>query len=320
MTSTNSNVATLRTRFGILGMPPSEDGAIFNPMLWLACPGNIAALRAYYTQRADKFRSERYPYGICYRLPNRLRLSRLADAAEMALGKFMLRDYGKAGITEDEVAKAIFQAATWCDRANWTESRGRRAKERYPYRGSMAGGGDDPRAVAIAEEAILEPVNGRATAAAGRAAFFTDGGQTVAEGVREALVGAGGEEKLPEPFHVEGGRCTPRNDGKMARDPVTGRWAQPVGYGKAVTYPACDVTDSRETDSLPRYAGPAPLPQPQPWTEADHAAITNRKPATPEPQRKPQPADKPQTAAEEAAAYAAYVERHRAFMTGRHGE
>lgn len=59
-----------------------------------------------------------------------------------------------------------------------------------------------------------------------------------------------------------------------------GRWTQPAGYGKAVTYPACEVTDSTETDSVPRYAGPAPAPQPQPWTAEEHATITNRKPAS----------------------------------------
>lgn len=316
---TTTNATTRQTRFGILGMPPSEDGAIFNPMLWLADPGNLAALRAYYSQRADKFRSERHPYGICHRLPQRLRLSRLADAVEMALGKFMLRDYAAAGITEDEFAKAVFQAACWCDRANWSESRGRRATERYPYRGSMAGGGDDPRAVAIAEEDILTPVNGRETVAAGKAAFFTDGGQTVAEGLREALVGAGGEEQLAEPFHVDGGKGRPRNDGKMVRN-ANGRWHQPAGYGKAITYPACVVTDSRETDSVPAYAGAAPAPAPAPWTADDHATVTNRRPAAPEPKRLRQPEPEEKTAAEEAAEFAAYAERYRAFMTGRHCE
>lgn len=304
-----TNVATIRTRFGIIGSP-SEDGAIFNPMVYCACPGNVERLRQYFEDRADRFRSERFPYGICHKLSGRLRKSRLADAADMAMGKLLLRDYAKAGITEDQYAIAVFQAATWCDRANWTESRGRRGKERYPYRGSMAGGGDDPRAVAMAEEAIITPIDGRETVAAGKAAFFTDGGQTVAEGIREALVGAGGEEKLPEPFSVEGGKCRPRNDGRIGRN-ANGRWVQPVGYGKAITYPACTVTDSRETERLPSYAGPAPVPAPSPWTADDHATVENRRPAAEEP-RRPAPAPEPElTAEEDAKAYAAFVARCR---------
>lgn len=272
-----NNAAAIQTRFGIIGSP-SEDGAIFNPMLYCACPGRVEALLAYFEQRADKFRSRLFPFGICHGLKGKLRRSKLEDAAQMALGKFLLRDYSAAGITEDEAARAIFQAAAWCDHAHWIASRGSRGKERYPYRGSMAGGGDDPRAVAIAEEAILAPVNGRETVAAGKAAFFTDGGQTVADGIREALVGAGGEERIPEPFHVDGGKCRPRNDGRIGRD-ANGRWVQPVGYGKSITYPPCEVIDSRETDSLPRYSGPAAAPTPAPWSADDHATITNRKPA-----------------------------------------
>lgn len=306
MTTTTT---TRQTRFGIIGSP-SEDGAIFDPMLYLACPGRLADLLAYFELRADRFRSKLFPFGICHGLRGKLRRSKLADASQLALGKFLLRDYAKAGITEDEAAKAVFQAAAWCDRANWRETSGGRGAGRYPYRGSMAGGGDDPRAVAVAEESILSPVAGRATVAAGKAAFFADGGQTVAEGIREALVGAGGEQRLPEPFHVDGGKCRPRNDGRMIRD-ENGRWKQPVGYGRSVTYPACEVTDSRETDSLPRYTGPAPSPAPSPWTAADHATILNRRPAAEEPSR-PAPAPEPTlTAGEEAEAYAAFVARCR---------
>lgn len=317
--ATENTINVRHTRFGMIGQP-SASGETFNALEWAAIPGNLDSLRTYYEKRADKFRSERYPYGICHRLTGRLRKSRLADAAEMGIGKFLLRDYAKAGIRADEVAKAVFQAATWCDRANWTESRGRRGKESYPYRGTMAGGGDDPRAVAIAEEAILEPIQGRETVAAGKAAFFTDGGQSVADGIREALVGAGGEEKIPEQFHVDGGKCCPRNDGRIGRD-ENGRWVQPVGYGKSVTYPACTVTDSRETDSMPRYAGSAPAPAPSPWTAEDHATIINRRsaplPLPPSP-RQFQPTTT--SAADDAREYAAYVERHRAFMTGHYGD
>jgi len=267
----------LQTPFGLYNNTPSEDGAPFNPMLYLMCPGRLAQLLAFFRQSADRFRSERFPYGICYGLRGRLRQSRLDDAAQMALGKFLLRDYAKAGITEDEPARAVYSARAWCNAAQWSESRGRRGRERYPYRGSMSGGGDDPRAVAIAEEAILSPVHGRQTAAAGKAQFFVDGGQTVAEGIREALVGAGGELKIDTPFHVDGGTCCPRNDGRMEH--VDGRWRQPVGYGKNVKYPECYVTDSVDTDDVPRYAGPAPSPEPQPWTADDHATIVNRLPA-----------------------------------------
>ena len=255
--------------FGRIDAPASEDGAIFNPLHWLACPGNLERLRRYAVRRFMRA-------GGADGLTGRVRAARCEDAADMLLQVFTDRDYEKAGITEDEVGRAIMGAARYCDRAQWRHGTGRRQGDRryYPRVSSMSAGGDNPARLAAA----IETVAARYPSAIRRE---IDRGNA-----REALVGAGGEEKTGETYMVEGGTLYPETDGRMiptatrtlwvdrpgetedgtayryAAVPMAGGWRMERRKAhKPEAYEACTVADTADTDeTAPRYAGHAAIP------------------------------------------------------------
>lgn len=259
--------------FGKIGGAPSEDGAIFRPLVWLSCPGNFRRLTHYGKRRAARA-------GILDGLTGRVRAARAEECGQMLVRVFIDRDYGakldadgkviRPAVTEDEVGRAILGAAKYCDRANWREGSGHRQdrRKRYPLVSSMSATGDNPAAIA----ALAETAERQRTARA--------------EYVREALCGADDEEKTGETYAVDGGECYPEGDGKMiatdARRTWIGRpgqyedgtpfrfslWYYPTGWKmdrrkahKPSAFAPCAVADTVDTDAArPRYAGPAPLP------------------------------------------------------------
>lgn len=248
--------------FGIIGMTPSEDGATFNPMLWLACPGNEKRARGLFRRKAARYVNKKTGRGLVDGLTGRELASRLDDAADMGMYQFMTRDYAKAGITEDEVGKALFQAAAYCDRAGWREGRGHRqdVRKAYPYVSSMAAGGDNPATVV-------------ATAERADRLRMMDAAQA-----REALQGAGREEKVTDDkctavYYVDGGTCRGETDGKLVATEARTTWVEtpsgeyrfskrtlPTGWrmdrrrGRPATYAPCVVPDAADCDDTPRYA------------------------------------------------------------------
>jgi hypothetical protein len=255
--------------FGRIDAPASEDGAIFQPLVWLSCPGNLERLRRYAVRRFMRA-------GGADGLTGRVRASRCEDAADMLLQVFTDRDYQKAGITEDEVGRAIMGAARYCDRAQWRNGSGRRQGDRryYPRVSSMSAGGDNPARLAAA----IETVAARYPSAIRR--------EIDRANAREALCGAGGEEKTGETYMVDGGSLYPETDGRMvststrtayvdrpgqtddgtaykyAAVPMAGGWKMERRKAhKPETYGGCTVADVADTDdTAPRYAGHAPIP------------------------------------------------------------
>lgn len=255
--------------FGRIDAPASEDGAIFQPLTWLACPGNLERLRRYGMRRFVRS-------GGADGLTGRVRESRLDDAADMLLQVFTDRDYAKAGITEDEVGKAIMGAARYCERAQWRHGTGRRQGDRryFPRVSSMSAGGDNPARLAAAIETVVARYPSAIRREIDRA------------NAREALAGTGGEEKTGETYMVDGGSLYPETDGRMvststrnayvdrpgqtddgtayrfAAVPMAGGWKMERRKAhKPETYGACTVADVADTDdTAPRYAGPAPIP------------------------------------------------------------
>ena len=262
-------MAIMHPTFGRIDTPASEDGAIFNPLHWLACPGNLERLRRYAVRRFVRS-------GGADGLAGRVRASRCDDAADMMLQVFTDRDYAKAGITEDEVGRAIMGAARYCERAQWRHGTGRRQGDRrfYPRVSSMSAGGDNPARLAAA----IETVAARYPSALRR--------EIDRANAREALCGAGGEEKTGEAYTVEGGSLYPETDGRMVPTATRTLWvdrpgqtedgaayryaAVPMAGGwrmerrkahKPETYTACTVADVADTDDVaPRYAGHAAIP------------------------------------------------------------
>lgn len=263
----------LHSVFGRIDTPASEDGAIFKPLVWLSCPGNMERLRRYGMRRFVRS-------GGADGLTGRIRQSRMDDAADMLLQVFTDRDYAKAGITEDEVGRAIMGAARYCDRAQWRHGTGRRQGDRKPFPrvSSMSAGGDNPARIAAA----IETVAARYPSAIRRE---IDRGNA-----REALIGSGGEEKTGESYAVEGGSLYPETEGKMVPTATRTLWIDrpgetedgtpfrfsavtiPAGWRmdrrkshKPEAYPPCIVEDAADTDGpAPRYAGHAPIPAPIP--------------------------------------------------------
>jgi hypothetical protein len=259
--------------FGRIDAPASEDGAIFNPLHWLSCPGNMERLRRYAVRRFMRS-------GGADGLTGRVRESRCDDAADMLLQVFTDRDYAKAGITEDEVGRAIMGAARYCDRAQWRNGTGRRQGDRryYPRVSSMSAGGDNPARLAAAIETVAAryPSAIRSEIDRGNA--------------REALCGLWDEEKTGEMYAVDGGTLYPETDGRMVATATRTLWierpgqtedgesyryaAVPVPAGwrmerrkahRPEAYAACSVVDACDTDApAPRYAGHAPAPAPVP--------------------------------------------------------
>lgn len=262
-------MAIMHPTFGRIDAPASEDGAIFQPLVWLSCPGNLERLRRYGMRRFVRS-------GGADGLTGKVRASRLEDAADMLLQVFIDRDYAKAGITEDEIGRAIMGAARYCERAQWRHGTGRRQGDRryYPRVSSMSAGGDNPARLAAA----IETVAARYPSAIRRE---IDRGNA-----REALIGSGSEEQTGEAYSVDGGSLYPETDGRMIATATRTVWVDrpgvtedgeayryaavpfPAGWRmerrkahKPEAYPPCTVPDSVDTDDpAPRYAGHAPIP------------------------------------------------------------
>ena len=138
----------------------------------------------------------------------------------------------------------------------------------------MSAGGDNPARLAAA----IETVAARYPSAIRR--------EIDRANAREALCGAGGEEKTGEAYTVDGGTLYPETDGRMiptatrtlwvdrpgvtadgeayrfAAVPMAGGWKMERRKShKPETYSACTVADAADTDdTAPRYAGHAAIP------------------------------------------------------------
>jgi hypothetical protein len=205
----------------------------FRPLRWLVCPGNLRRLQTVARRAWTRDMRDRWAVPGQTTGQQRRRWSEAAReaAVEAVYDLFVDRDYGAAGITDDEPARAVLSAVAYCRRAGWRVGMGGVRKDSRvsePYMPAAYSRGDNPAAVV----ATIESVRGRYPSALQRAI-----GQTAA---REAIVGCPAEQPAVDPectgvLAVEGGShyATTR---RMVADTVPSGWIdtrQPTLYGGA---------------------------------------------------------------------------------------
>lgn len=143
--------------------PEITTTAAFNPLNWLRCPGNLAKLKRIAARKYGRDQEGRgetkasiYAQETIRKLPRKMRPAAVEMAVDAVVCRFIDADYAKAGITDDEPARAVLYAVAYVRRAGWrygTDGAERRnGRKGIPYIGSMASRGDNPAAVASAIE------------------------------------------------------------------------------------------------------------------------------------------------------------------------
>lgn len=281
---TDRLAGVLHPQFGRIVVEPAE-GTVFDPLAVFLDPGMLPRLLRFWEGKAARD-------GVGAGLPPRLRKAAREEAAQRALRLFTNRDYASAGITADEVARAILSATRWMQRAKWRddaedrEARGDGRREWFPHNRASDSRTANPSRMVAAWE-----------------------GDNVA---RAALAGEGCDERKTVMVRVAGGKRRPPGNGKMVRtervvrqwvevlpmvtveaiaagggeatpepipfaEIVTG-WAMERRRGKEQQYSPCAVWESEDRREVRRFE-PAPAPAPAPWSADDHATIKNRRPA-----------------------------------------
>ena len=183
----------------------------FRPERWLCCPGNLKKLR--------RIARRKYLADVgddLYRLPKRIRSAAIEQAVDTVICRFLDANYGKAGITDDEPARAVLWACGYCRASRWrtsNDSASRRdSRTGTPYIGSMASRGDNPAAVASAIEQ------------ARRGARYATGLQEdLAENrARSALTGEVRERKTGKMIQCPGGKAYGESRKIVATERVSG--------------------------------------------------------------------------------------------------
>lgn len=278
-------VAKLKTiRHNVLG-PLSvepEPGTVFNPLPWFLFGGFMDNLLSYFRYRAGR-------NGIGHGMPPHLRLSALDDAAQNALADLLDRDYETAGITAPEIGKAVLTTISRLKRRGWRASYpGADELQWFPFNRAMDSRTPNPAAIVAA----VEP--------------FPDGQSVTGLSPMDALTGRGTDETKTGTITVPGGRCRPRNHGKMKPERIVRQWVERVpfvsveslangggvaeklpvdceravtgwtmvrGYGKSVAYPASTVCRTIDGETVRAFA-PYNPPMGKAW-EDDGGAVCN---------------------------------------------
>ena len=259
-------VAKLKTiRHNVLGQlsVEPEEGTVFNPLPWFLFGGFLDNLLSYFRYRASRS-------GIGHGLPQHLRLSALDDAAQTALADFTDRDWEEAGITAPEIARAVLSTIGRMKRNGWRATRGGSdTVQWFPYNRAMDSRTPNPAAIVAA----VEP--------------FPDGQSVTGLSPMDALTGRGTDEEKTGTVTVPGGRCRPRNHGKMKPERIVRQWVERVpfvsvetlaagggvaeklamdceravtgwtmvrGYGKSVAFPASTVCRTIDGEAVRAFA------------------------------------------------------------------
>jgi hypothetical protein len=202
-------VAKLRTIrhnvLGTLGVEP-EPGTVFNPLPWFYFGGFLKALLAYFAYRAGRS-------GIGQGMARQARAAALEDAAQNALADFLDRDYTETGITGPEIARAVLSAIARAKRRGWRASYpGSDVVQWFPYNRAMDSRTPNPAAIVAAVDQ------------------FPDGQSVTGLDPMAALTGTGTDEMKVHRFSTPGGRCRPRNHGKMKPERILRQWVERVPF------------------------------------------------------------------------------------------
>jgi hypothetical protein len=202
-------VAKLRTiRHGVLG-PLSvepEPGTVFDPLPWFYFGGFLKALLAYFSYRAGRS-------GVGNGMPRQARAAALEDAAQAALEDFIDRDYAAAEITAPEIARAVLSTIGRMKRNGWRATRaGADTVQWFPYNRGMDSRTPNPAAIVAAVDQ------------------FPDGQSVTGLDPMAALTGAGTDEQKVHRLNTPGGRCRPRNHGKMRPERIVRQWVERVPF------------------------------------------------------------------------------------------
>lgn len=218
--------------FGGIVSPPVP-GTVFNPLLYLTCPGRYRDVRGFFRSRAARA-------GVGAGLPRETRAAVLNDAVANAMDFFIHRDYAAAGFDADAACAALLSAARWLDRARWRSIDTNRVGEN-PRKGS----GDF----------ILYNRAQSSRVASAAAEFWA--AESMGMVWREVFPEL---REIPgETVEIPGGPSgRGETDGKIVRDGGRVRWRMKRGRGRAAKLPACVVRDS-VTVPAPRHV-PTPTP------------------------------------------------------------
>jgi hypothetical protein len=240
------------------------------------------SLLSYFRYRAGRS-------GIGHGMPQHLRLAALDDAAQNALADFLDRDYETAGITAPEIAKAVLTTIARLKRRGWRASYpGADTVQWFPYNRARDSRTANPAAIVAA----VEP--------------FPDGQSVTGLDPMDALTGRGTDETKTGTITVQGGRCRPRNHGKIQPERIVRQWVERVpfvsvetlaagggvaeklpvdceravlgwtmvrGYGKSVAFPQSTVCRTIDGEVVRAFA-PFQPPQVTAW-EDDGGAVCN---------------------------------------------
>jgi hypothetical protein len=189
--------------FGQLSVDP-EPGTVFDPLPWFMFGGFLDNLLAYFRYRASRS-------GIGDGLPKHLRLSALDDAAQTALADVLDRDYEADGITGPEIARAVLTTIGRMKRNGWRAKRaGAEHVQWFPYNRAQDSRTANPAAIVAAVEPLPEVVDGMSP--------------------MNALTGHGTDETKAHRTNTPGGRCRPRNHGKMRPERIVRQWVERVPF------------------------------------------------------------------------------------------
>ena len=267
--------------------------APFNPLNWMLCPGNLKKL-----QRVAKRKYCRDNGEMLGTLPRKIRAAAIEQAADACVCRFLDADYAKAGITDDEPARAVLYAVAYVRRAGWrygaTGSERRDNRKGTPYIGSMGARGDNPATIAATIET------------AGRYKRYGGAlqGELAENRARAALTGEVRERKTGGTVHCPGGKAYGETR-KMISTEIRGTYVDgcgvqdwggvqiPFRYAlatypggwkmeskkahKPTEYPAGDVPETVDVGPEPGTFIPPPVPTtgipPTPGTELTRRPI-----------------------------------------------
>lgn len=202
-------VAKLRTiRHGVLGQlsVDPEPGTVFDPLPWFYFGGFLESLLSYFRYRAGRS-------GVGDGLPRQPRASALEDAAQTALADFVDRDYAADEITAPEIARAVLTTIGRMKRNGWKAKRGGSANVQwFPYNRAMDSRTPNPAAIVAA----VEP--------------FPASQSVTGLDPMAALTGVGCDETKVHRISNPGGRCRPRNHGKMQPERIVRQWVERVPF------------------------------------------------------------------------------------------
>lgn len=271
-----AKLAGVRHRlWGRMDHPPAP-GTVFDPLPFLADPGRFRDVVAYFEYRARR-------WGVGAGQPRHIRESAVADAGQNALARFIDRDYKAAGITADEVAKAIMGAARYMDRAHWRAPGGtveNREREWFPYNRAQNSRSPDPAAIVAASFNAAEDREALMGAACDETLFV--GEQWFPGGKGRPL----GNGKMLATERVVRTVCRTIPGGPFCKDSIretlvtveTG-WKMDRRYGFAQTHAPGTVQVWADGREVRRFNPPAPPTRgvpPIPGTELTRKAIRRR--------------------------------------------